>query len=341
MSGLHGSDDKSNNDVIPNGGTYGDADTRLLAWAAPDSSVDQPSVAVSTLAEGTVSSSGHGADQRDKRTVVPPVRLRPMTVTEILDGSFAVIRTRPRTVILIAAAILVPVQMLAAYTSRRGLAGLGGMFGQANVFMPFEASSNGIATFELFLAIAAMLAGPLALFFLGGALTYLVTQWYVGGDPSTGEALTVVFRRTWSILAAWALLLIAKFIGAIACYLGLIFIVPLFSLTAPAMIAENLGPIASARRSWQLISRRLWRNIGVIALVTLVEYALHQALSLMPMAIALSLPSPINWIVLGVAGSLVSMVTSSALVSGSVLLYLDMRIRTEGLDLEIAAVDAF
>lgn len=242
---------------------------------------------------------------------------------------------------MIAAAILVPVQMLSAYASRSGLAGMGAMFGQRSLTVLNDSTPPTITTSDFLLSITAMLMGSLAVFFLGAALTHLVTQWYVGGDPSAGESLRVAFRRGWSIVAAWGVLLVVKFAAAIPCYLGLVFVIPLFSLTAPVMIAEGTGPIASAKRSWQLVSRRLWRNIGVVALVVVVEYVLHQALALLPTALAVALPSPFDWITLGVTTSLVSLLTTSALVSASVLLYLDMRIRTEGLDLEIDAVDAF
>lgn len=264
-----------------------------------------------------------------------------MTVTEILDGSFTVVRTKPRTVLIIAATILVPVQMFSAYASRSGLADIGAAFTRPGMNALAESSGSTMTNVDFLMSILAMLLASLAVFFLGGALTHLVTQWYLGADPSAGEALSATFKRTWAILAAWSLLLIAKVGAAIPCYLGLVFVVPLFSLTAPVMIAEGAGPIAAAKRSWQLISRRLWRNIGVVALVTLVEYVLQQILILLPTAIAVALPSPFNWISLGVANSFVSFVTTSALVSASVLLYMDMRIRTEGLDLEIEAVDAF
>lgn len=304
-------------------------------WTAPDVGPTQPVVPVSTAVAEPGSFGPSTADR-----VVPPVRLRPMTVTEILDGSYRVIRTRPRTVVVITAAIMVPIEMLSALASRSSLAGFGAMFGQRGaILVPTDAGT--VTATDVFLSLTSVLGASLALFFLGGALTHLVTQWYLGRDPSAGEALKTVFRRTWGILAIWAVLLVAKMASAVACYIGLLFTVPLFSLTAPVMVAENIGPIAAASRSWNLISRRLWRNIGIVMLAALVESTLTQVLTALPTALAMALPEPFNWVTLGVTTSAASLVTKSALVCGSVLLYLDMRVRTEGLDLEIDAIDVF
>lgn len=68
---------------------------------------------------------------------------------------------------------------------------------------------------------------------------------------------------------------------------------------------------------------------------------LSSVLSLAPTLLALLLPNPAQWIVLGLGRAAVALVVTTTLVSVSVLLYLDLRIRTEGLDLELAAADAF
>ncbi len=41
-----------------------------------------------------------------------------MTMPDLLDGSFAVIKARPRTVFTIAAAVLIPFHLMAAFLQR-------------------------------------------------------------------------------------------------------------------------------------------------------------------------------------------------------------------------------
>ena len=116
--------------------------------------------------------------------------------------------------------------------------------------------------------LAAILVAA-SLFFLGGALGRLVSAWYAGGDLSAGEALGAAFRRTPALLAAFAMLLPVKVISALVCYLPVIPCVTLFSLTAPAIVIEGIGPVAGARRSWQLVARRFWPSVGIIVVATL------------------------------------------------------------------------
>jgi hypothetical protein len=258
-----------------------------------------------------------------------------MTLSDLLDGAFRVLKSRPRTVLGIAAAILIPVFMVAAFLQRDAANGF--TFGSGVGLSQLQAVSGGAVLSEY----AGLVLEAASLFFLGGALGRLVSSWYAGGNVSAGEALGAAFRRTPALLGAFALLLPVKIGSAILCYLPLIPCVTLFSLTAPAIVIEGLGPVAGARRSWHLIARRFWPSVGVIVVATLGASILSGVLNLLPTLFALLLPNPGQWIVMGLAHAAVALVITTTLMSVSVLLYLDLRIRTEGLDLELAAADAF
>jgi hypothetical protein len=130
-------------------------------------------------------------------------------------------------------------------------------------------------------------------------------------------------------------------VATIITCLGPIFVIPLFALTAPVMIIENLGPLASIKRGVQLVVRRYWQCLGIIMLATIAAYIADQALTLFPQAIGVALDEPWNWIVLGASRTLVAMLITPALAGVSILLYIDLRVRTEGLDIELKAADAF
>ena len=76
-------------------------------------------------------------------------------------------------------------------------------------------------------------------------------------------------------------------------------------------------------------------------LASLIETVLQFSLAAIPMIIAVFLPAPADWIVLAVGGSAAALIATTALVGVSVLLYIDLRARSEGLDLELRATDAF
>ena len=259
-----------------------------------------------------------------------------MTVGDVLDGAFTTITRRPRTLVAVAAVVVVPVQVLAAFASRSSLPSAD-LFGA----MSTVGTLTGPSGADLLLMVVAICAGNLSLFFLGGAVTAVVMSWLDGGELDAREALAAAFRRSGALVGAWALLLPLKLIAAVPCYLGLVFVTPLFALTAPAIVVEGLGPVAGAKRSWQLVVRRLWPCIGIVLLVTLVVSVLEQILTVPPLLVSMVLPSSVGWIAVAAGASAVSLLTQTALVAASVLVYVDTRVRTEGLDLELAATGAF
>lgn len=308
-------------------------------WAAPDSGA--PDLEGPTLTAPVDPALGGDRGVRDRGVrPVPQMRQGPMTVSDILDGSFRILKARPRTVLGTAAVFVVPIQVVTAFATRRGFSDMRTMMFSPDAVVS-RTSSATVSDLDLLLVLLASLASTAVLFFVGAALTHLVTGWYTGVDRSTRELLSAAFRRTLPLLAAWVVLLPVKAISAAACYLGLIVTIPLFSLTAPAMAAEGLGPIAGAKRSWTLGAKKFWRTIGIVLLVTFTNSILSQILSSLPTFAAGLLPSPIGWIVAAVIGSLSAMVTTSVLVGASVLMYVDLRMRTEGLDIELELEDAF
>jgi hypothetical protein len=240
-----------------------------------------------------------------------------MTLSDRLDGAFRVIKVRPRTVLGVAAVILVPVSMLGAFAGR-------------------HASLDDPAS-----EIVPIVLNSLAPFFLGGALAHLVTGWYADRQPDARAALRASFGRWLPLLGAYLLLLPVKAASLVACGIPAVFVIPLLSMTAPAIVVEGLGPFAAARRSWRLGARRLGATIGTVLAASVAILMLSLLLSLFVAALATALASPWNWILAGALRGGVALVFTTALVSVSILLYLDLRIRTEGLDLELAATDAF
>ncbi len=189
-----------------------------------------------------------------------------------------------------------------------------------------------------YLGVALLTLAP---FFLGGALARLVSAWYAGGDLSAGDALRAAWHKAPALAGAYLVLLPLKILGLMLCLVGAVPVVTLFALTAPAITIEGLGPIAGARRSWRLVSRRFWPCVGVIVVASIGAYVLNSIFSSIPQLLTSLLPAPFDWLGRGLVESAVSLVVTTALVSVSVLLYLDLRIRTEGLDLELQAADVF
>jgi hypothetical protein len=238
-----------------------------------------------------------------------------MTLADLLDGGFRVIRTKPRTVFGIAAAILFPLALV------------------SNALR--EELHGWTAT------ISAAVVGSLSPWLLGGALAALLTAWYAGRDLGARDALAASGRRFWPLLGADLLLLPVKAIALVACGLPILFVAPLFVLSAPAVVVERLGPVAGPKRSVTLVSRRYWWVVLDVLVASVVIGGAAAGMNFVAETLAHTLANPLRWMVEGTLVAAFGMVFQTALVSIAVLIYLDLRVRTEGLDLELGAADAF
>ena len=255
-------------------------------------------------------------------------------MSDLLDGSYTIVKRRPRAVIGAVAVVIVPVQVFSVWL-RSATTVSGGQSSPYDTMLTLGSGASLGAT----LVVAAV--ASLSLFFVGGIISSFVAAWYAGQDITGGEALRRSIGRIGPFLVAWAVLLPLKIVSYALCILPLAVTVTFFALTAPVITLERVGPFAGMKRSAQLIARRFWPSLGIILLASLIESVTQFSLAAIPMIASALLPSPADWIVLAVGEAGAALVATTALVGVSVLLYIDLRARTEGLDLELRAVDAF
>jgi hypothetical protein len=268
----------------------------------------------------------------------PPVPLEPMTVSDVLDGAWAVFKARPRTVFLLSAMIVVPFQVLQAVLARGAVGHLDAdaLFGTS----ASGGSGSGIDTALLGGAYLADVVHGLSLFILGGAIAHLVTSWYSGRDVTPADAAKAALRKLHIYLGAFLLLLVPK---AFSCGIGLPFVIPLFMFTAPAIMIENLGPIAGARRSFQLAIRRYWSCVWIWLLAFIIELVVNSMIERIPTTLADLVPTIDQWqdVLVPAFNGFAALLTAPFIVSVCVLQYLDLRVRSEGLDLDREAARVF
>lgn len=313
------------------------------AWAAPEAPTVEPAWAVPevgtaevALAPAPAPPAPGGWDDSSEPVPPPvlPVALRAMTSTDILDGAWGIIKARPKTVFAITAMILLPTEILAAWLSQGGSAflDLSGTLAETGTGSSVLGSSG---------VFVAALVQNLSLFLLGGAIARLVSSWYAGGDMTARQAVVAALRKSPALLGAFAILLPVKLLGVATCGLALPFIVPMLMLTAPAIVIEDLGPIAGPLRSLRLARRRYWPCVGVWALALVIELTVNLALSVVPTLVASITPGPLAPAIAAAGTVFSAFVTAPFVVGVCVLLYLDLRVRTEGLDLELDATAVF
>jgi hypothetical protein len=295
-------------------------------WAAPDADVDAP----------------RPPDRSPRRaTAAAPERplpaLAPMTMSDLLDGAFAIIKRAPATIVGLTALFVVPIQVLAAFLNR-GVAG----------FDFDEALQETNASFEIggqpngWSGVVLQVGSMLALVVVAAAIARLVSAWYVGHDLSTSQLLRGTVPIAWALFASWFLVHLLEGVSILGLGILPLAVMTWFLVTAPVIGAERLGPIQAMRRSARLVHRRFWNVLGAALLGVLVETLFQFAVSLLPEFLSFFLGTEgIAWVLPAVVGVVSQLVTLPFVAALTVLIYLDLRVRTEGLDLELRAGEAF
>ncbi|GAB3565474.1 glycerophosphoryl diester phosphodiesterase membrane domain-containing protein [Spelaeicoccus albus] len=148
--------------------------------------------------------------------------------------------------------------------------------------------------------------------------------------------------------------LVTGIIGYLVGLLAALYVGIRFAVSACALVLERIGPVAALKRSWRLTGRGFWRFTGIYLLANVIG-ALVTSLISTPIIIvgavigtvaALSLQDhPAALVATGIVGGVLALIVlaiASAIqyaYSGGVtaLLYIDQRMRTEGLDVTLMA----
>jgi hypothetical protein len=306
------------------------------------------------------------------------VPLRPLSVGEILDGAFQAVRANPRTMVGTAAAVIAAVTVLSIVpealllTRLRDNPALTG--GSASLNDQIDligglGQSRIVSTVLTFIAVTmlnALLIVPVSEAVLGrrmdaGAmwrrtrgrlLAALGLALLIG--LVTVLAVVVVLLPGFVALASGstdvgAVLLIAGVVGVIVV---LVLLLTRWSLAAPALVLENASVTTAMRRSWRIVRGSTWRVFGILLLAGIIVN-IGQAVVTVPVGLLAGLPaagldSPYESLPITFAQLLISGV--GTIVAGAVfypfsaavsaLLYIDLRMRREGLDVRLAQAAA-
>ena len=261
-----------------------------------------------------------------------------MTLGDILDGAFNLLKAEFRTLMIVSAAFIVPVQLIAAFLQRDLLGGLG-LFDLAIDPSTTDAQLESGSTGQGIALLLALAATVLILPFVAGAVSRVVSAAYLGDRLSPGDALRAVRGRWWVFIVSWLLVHLIEGFATLFCILPGLLAMALFVPVAPAIAVEGLGPIRAMRRSARLVRPRLWPVLGIALLSGLLASIVGQVLSTVPTFLALIVGLRWGWILLAAGGIVTSLVTTPFIAIVATLVYYDGRIRQEGLDLQVMAAD--
>jgi hypothetical protein len=278
-----------------------------------------------------------------------PIRFRPMPLPELLDELFRLYRRHFSLIVGVALLVALPglVWTLVTGTYRLNSASYANLFTTAGSSTPaFNSAqfSNLVGALSL-----GLLGGLILLPFSIGAVYRAVTDVALGKPATIGSVLRETLARYFPLLGLVGLgilifigWIIAETIGFIllvlpglAVFCAAIYLAVRWSLVVAAMMAEDIGPVRGLGRSWNLVTGSWWRTFGILLIVTIMQLIITYGLFILFGVIAaLFATGDFQAALVQVGGTLLSALVSPITTIAITLLYFDLRVRKEGLDLD-------
>jgi len=277
-----------------------------------------------------------------------PVRLRVMPLGELLDETFKLYRRHFTVIAGVALVIILPNLILSLISgSYRAnpisyLLSVGQNINNPDELTRIQARQQEYTSSPLYLLsfpIAALLVP-----FSVGAMYRAATSLAAGNLETIGSVLLGTLRR---YFAVWGVVILAAlvFLGAIAIVTipVVLWVAIRWSVALPALFAEGIGPVKALGRSWNLVRDNWWRTVGILIIVTIMVSLIQTALAFLFGGVAAVVPGLSDDLRAGVVTTVTTLV--DALVGAITpiaitMLYLDLRVRKEGLDLDQLARQA-
>jgi hypothetical protein len=214
---------------------------------------------------------------------------------------------------------------------------------------------------------------------LTGLLTVVIGRSVLGHKITAGEAwriarprlpaligttllIPLILLGIWVVYAVVLLILVAAgapgalvgaiaVLGAIAALVLTIWFAIMFRMAGPVVVLERDGPARSLARSWRLVQRSFWRVFGISLLAGVIVLVTAGVLQI-PFTLIAGATGGGNTFLPGTNGSVLGaiIIAVGGIVSGAiarpisagvaVLLYVDLRMRREGLDLVLQTAAA-
>ena len=290
-----------------------------------------------------------------------PWRLRrqPRPVLGSLDAAGVLVQRHAREFVVGSAWILLPgiaiglVATTLAFDRYQSLKG-------AAISVPELLGGQQAATgVEELLWYVGLAIASLAACIVGGFVATLVVQHSRDQPLSVGAAYRALVARVPALAFAWLLghawfPLVLVLLGNVA-GTGFVVLAVLASplvvvavtftlLAAPSIVVEGLGPIGGLRRAWRLARTRFGLLFGFVCASVIIGLLVQYGIAYLPrllQATGLVSFGRFGWLIEGMAGQLGRLVSTPLIATATALVYLEVRMTAEGMDLVVEADRAF
>jgi hypothetical protein len=228
-----------------------------------------------------------------------PGGIRPRTPGEIWSEAFRIYRENAANLLLIVAVVVVPLTFVSAVIVQTGTTIVGLLV----------AAAIGIIIWAVLQA--AILRGA--------------------AQATIGDPVDIDASYRWGLARFGSVLLVALLVGIVVAVGFLLLIIPGFiflvflSVSEPALIVENRRGTEAMSRSWNLVRGHFWHALVVILVAAIIAGVIGGILGAI---------GGDNWFVAWIFTAIAQIITAPFTALVTVLLYLDLRARSEALTAE-------
>lgn len=290
------------------------------------------------------------------------IPLRPLSLTDIFNGSLAYVRTNPKATLGLATVVVLASQIVTLALQIGPLSALG----EFDPTLQGETPSSGTIAVFATGAFVGIVVTTLASLLLSGMLTVVIGRSVFGGTITIGEAWRRLRGRLpaligLTVLQALALVVVVGIVavvivgagalgGGLAAFavgmplvlltlLGVLYVSTVLLFAPAAIVLEQLGIVDAVTRSFTLVNKDFWRVFGIWVLATIVAAVMAWGVGA-PFNVAGQImtmvaegPTVPALILTAVGGAIGQIVTAPFNAGVVVLLYADRRFRAEAFDL--------
>jgi hypothetical protein len=266
---------------------------------------------------------------------VAAVELRPLGIGELLDVAIRLTIRNAGTLLRAVIIVVLPLQVVSAIVY---VSGSDDQLRDVNGKVTLG-SQTSAGTFAATFAIV-LLISWLTPLIASGVCFKAVGDAYLGGEANWRESLRFTLGRLHSI--AWISILVAlgAFGGAILCILPGVWLFISWAIALPVLLTENARGTKALRRSFRLVKGRWWATFGALVLAYILSAVVGGGISALLSAASLSgrgHSTLVDIVLRIVSGSISSLLTVPFAAALTVVLYLDLRVRKEGFDVQLLA----
>lgn len=261
--------------------------------------------------------------------------LRPRGIGEILDTAVALYRARFRSLTLVAATVVIPVQVVSALVLLSAQPDHYNLNVTGTVSPQYDSNSVAVAFAAV---IVVTLVSVLSTALITAVCTRIVAEAYIDRHDAsiTRDAVREVRPRVVAVAGLSILLVICEALGIVFCIVGVLVPITLFAVALPVLILEGVSVSMAISRSVNLTKGYIGHVLGLALTARLLIIVVNFALAVGVNYLLRSGDSVVAAVIgQSIASAIAGILTTPFAATATVALYFDLRIRNEAFDVQL------